>query len=110
MTTLFGGASDSALILEDVTKHAHGKRVLSGLSLHVAVGELVIVRAPKGAEKTTLARLIAGQTLPDQGRIWRVGPCAPPPGVTWGFTQGAPVVRGLDLRAAVYDVDTRDYV
>ena len=44
-------------------------RVLNGLSLDVAGGELVGVVGPNGAGKTTLFRLVAGLRSPSAGRI-----------------------------------------
>jgi len=43
--------------------------VLSGLSLRIARGELVVVAGPSGAGKSTLLRLMAGMELPTSGRV-----------------------------------------
>ncbi len=47
-------------------------RILSGVSLHVAGGEIVGIAGPNGAGKTTLLKCILGVTHPDAGDI-RVG-------------------------------------
>jgi branched-chain amino acid transport system ATP-binding protein len=44
-------------------------RVLSGVSLHVAAGEIVCLIGPNGAGKTTLMRTLAGTLSPWAGEI-----------------------------------------
>lgn len=43
--------------------------LLSGLSMAVAPGERVALRAPSGTGKTTLARVLAGYIAPRRGRV-----------------------------------------
>ncbi|MCS6891598.1 MAG: ABC transporter ATP-binding protein [Rhodovarius sp.] len=58
-----------ALILEDI-HHAFGnRRVLQGISLSVAAGEILCLLGPSGDGKTTLLRLIAGLEPVQRGRI-----------------------------------------
>ncbi len=44
-------------------------RVLDGVSLELAAGELACVLASRGQGKTTLLRIAAGMTQPDEGRV-----------------------------------------
>jgi ABC-type lipoprotein export system ATPase subunit len=62
------------LKLEQVVKHyqiGEGDpiRVIDGLSLTVAAGELVVIFGPSGSGKTTLLDLISGVRRPDGGSI-----------------------------------------
>lgn len=45
-------------------------QVLSGLSFEVEKSEIVCILGPSGCGKTTLINLLAGYTLPDNGRIF----------------------------------------
>ena len=46
-----------------------GERIIDGISYTVGEGKLVVVTGPNGGGKTTIAKLIAGLTKPDAGRI-----------------------------------------
>lgn len=46
-----------------------GERIIDGISYTVGEGKLVVVTGPNGGGKTTIAKLVAGLTKPDAGRI-----------------------------------------
>lgn len=46
-----------------------GERIIDGISYTVGEGKLIVVTGPNGGGKTTIAKLIAGLTKPDAGRI-----------------------------------------
>jgi len=55
--------------LEDLTVRYGDRTVLDRLNLHLAPGERIAVVGESGGGKTTLLRVLAGLTLPDEGRI-----------------------------------------
>jgi len=57
------------LELEGVQKHFGGLYALSGLDLHVDVGEIVSVIGPNGAGKSTMFNVITGLYGPDEGDV-----------------------------------------
>ncbi len=57
------------LATEEIGKSYKGRRVVSGVSLHVSQGEVVGLLGPNGAGKTTSFYMIVGLTPPDSGRI-----------------------------------------
>ncbi|MEJ2749488.1 MAG: ABC transporter ATP-binding protein, partial [Anaerolineae bacterium] len=57
------------LSLESIEKAFDDQPVLRGISLEIAVGEVVVLLGPSGCGKTTLLRIIAGLEQPDNGRI-----------------------------------------
>lgn len=59
----------TALRAEQLHKRYRGRRVLQGVSLEVAAGEVVGLLGPNGAGKTTCFYLIVGLIPADQGRI-----------------------------------------
>jgi energy-coupling factor transporter ATP-binding protein EcfA2 len=101
--------SGPALVLDGVVKRAGRRVVIEGASARFHPGELTAVRGPRGAGKTTLARLLAGHTHADSGRLRRAGTPAPLVGAATGFQSGAPVLRGLELRASAYGLDFRGF-
>lgn len=56
-------------ITEGITKRYGPIQALAPLSLTIAAGQVVAVVGPSGSGKSTLLHLLAGQTVPDQGRI-----------------------------------------
>lgn len=58
-----------ALDARDLAKSFGGHRVVDGMSLTLAPGEIVALVGPNGAGKTTLLNLLAGQFAPNGGRI-----------------------------------------
>ncbi len=57
------------LELQNIEKSFAQKRVLNGVSLDLASGEIVVLLGPSGCGKTTLLRIIAGLEVADNGRI-----------------------------------------
>jgi putative ABC transport system ATP-binding protein len=73
-----GGALLSALVEAEGLGYAYGdgesrKDVLSGISLALAAGELVIMSGPSGSGKTTLLSLIGSLRRPQTGRLLVLG-------------------------------------
>src|SRR2546425_8534190 len=59
----------TALMTVDVTKSYKGRKVVQGVSLSVAQGEVVGLLGPNGAGKTTTFYMIVGLTRPDSGSV-----------------------------------------
>lgn len=57
------------LAAEEIGKQYRGRRVVNGVSLNVARGEVVGLLGPNGAGKTTSFYMIVGLTPPDSGRV-----------------------------------------
>ncbi len=57
------------LATDDIAKSYRGRRVVSGVSLHVNQGEVVGLLGPNGAGKTTSFYMIVGLVPPDSGRV-----------------------------------------
>ncbi|HLK10923.1 MAG TPA: ABC transporter ATP-binding protein [Candidatus Binatia bacterium] len=62
-----------ALEAEGLVFAYDGRRVLDGVSLRVAPGELVGVIGPNGCGKTTLVRLLSGVLMPHAGTVRLAG-------------------------------------
>src|SRR5262249_21266058 len=58
------------VIVEGLVKHYGSVAALDGASLELRAGELTYLLGPKGAGKTTLARVLAGLEEPDDGEIY----------------------------------------
>ncbi|WP_420644441.1 ABC transporter ATP-binding protein [Candidatus Leptofilum sp.] len=57
------------LTCTDIAKSYGTKQVLQDIDLSLAAGEIGVLLGPSGCGKTTLLRIIAGLTVPDNGRI-----------------------------------------
>jgi len=57
------------LATDEIGKSYRGRRVVNGVSLRVAQGEVVGLLGPNGAGKTTTFYMLVGLTPPDSGRI-----------------------------------------
>lgn len=68
-----GSGSRDAVVLEDVGLSYGETRVLDRCSLHVSHGERVAIVGENGSGKSTLLKVIAGEIVPDAGRV-RLGP------------------------------------
>ena len=55
---------------EDLTLLYGERAILRGVSLSLRRGERLALLGRNGAGKTTLLRLLAGETVPDEGSIW----------------------------------------
>ena len=70
------------LIVQDVSfSYPAGPKVLHQVSLEVAPGERVALRAPSGFGKTTLCQIMAGYVKPSQGQVLVDGERLPRRGV-----------------------------
>ncbi len=66
---LGSAATDISLAIDDLVVRFDGKAVLSGLSLHVAKGEFVVLLGRSGTGKSTLLKIIAGLEEHQSGTI-----------------------------------------
>lgn len=57
------------LVLKNIQKAYHGRKVLAGLNLSVAGGEFHVLLGPSGCGKTTSLSIIAGLVKPDHGQV-----------------------------------------
>jgi len=56
--------------LEGVTKRFRGQAVVDGVTFSVESGEFFVILGPSGSGKTTTLRIVAGFTIPDEGRVY----------------------------------------
>jgi lipopolysaccharide export system ATP-binding protein len=57
------------LVAEDLTKSYRGRKVVDGVSVRIAPGEIVGLLGPNGAGKTTSFYLVLGLVPPEGGRV-----------------------------------------
>ncbi len=82
----------SLVVLEDVSLHLGGKKIVEGLGLRIAEQDRIGLIGPNGSGKTTLLRLLCGEQMPDGGVI------RPRNGVRIGYLpQDVSVDGGLTL-------------
>lgn len=62
-------SSPRTLKTQEISKSYRGRKVVDGVSVSVAVGEVVGLLGPNGAGKTTSFYMIVGLVTPDSGRI-----------------------------------------
>ena len=64
-----GGASGAEVSIDGLSKRFGLHEVFHELTLRIAAGERVCLRAPSGGGKTTLLRILMGLEHPDAGRV-----------------------------------------
>jgi putative ABC transport system ATP-binding protein len=91
--------SGPALALAGATKSfaspAGVRRVLAGLDLELAPGEIVAVAGRSGSGKTTLLTMVAGWERPDAGSVVVLGNEASAAGPAWSHVALVPQSLGL---------------
>ena len=63
------GAADALLRTEKLVKEYKSRRVVNGVSIRVAAGEIVGLLGPNGAGKTTTFNMVVGVVKPDEGAV-----------------------------------------
>ncbi|MGH8582553.1 MAG: ABC transporter ATP-binding protein [Gammaproteobacteria bacterium] len=58
-----------AVRFQDVSKYYRERVAVTAFTLHVPVGERLVLLGPSGCGKTTVLRLLAGLVAPDRGQI-----------------------------------------
>ncbi len=104
-----------AMLLRDLVPHgARRARVddefwaLRDVSFEVPSGQALAVLGANGSGKTTLLSLIAGATLPTEGRVSVRGRVAPVLGLGVGFEPDMTAVENAYLSASLLGVAERD--
>ncbi len=64
-----GNGAPTLLRAEGLVKSYRGRRVVDGVSFHVAPGEVVGLLGPNGAGKTTSFNMVVGLVAPEAGRV-----------------------------------------
>jgi len=67
--TVPGKMNDAILEIQNIEKSFHHRKVLGGITLEVKDRELFAVFGPPGCGKTTLAAIVCGASVPDEGNI-----------------------------------------
>ena len=62
-------SGSDVLMCSELSKSFGGKKLFDNLSMHIKKGERVFILGANGCGKTTLFRLINGETEPDEGEI-----------------------------------------
>lgn len=58
------------LSVENLSKTYADKPLFSGISFHIEEGDKIALVAVNGAGKSTLLRILSGQEVPDEGKLW----------------------------------------
>lgn len=96
--------------LRGLSKSYGRKRVLDGIEGRFALGEVTAILGQRASGKSTLARILFGQHLPDRGEVLLRGLMGPPIGLGLGFGTTGTIERDLGLRAAAYGIETGDFI
>jgi lipopolysaccharide export system ATP-binding protein len=64
-----GGGCERLLATEKLVKEYRHRRVVNGVSISVAAGEIVGLLGPNGAGKTTTFNMVVGVIRPDEGKV-----------------------------------------
>ncbi|SEE97811.1 ATP-binding cassette domain-containing protein [Streptomyces sp. Ag109_O5-10] len=76
-----------------------GGRILNGISVEVAPGQLTVIAGSSGAGKTVLLQTLAGLSAPSDGDVLHDGARPGPPGPDFGFVPQDDIIhRELPLR------------
>jgi lipopolysaccharide export system ATP-binding protein len=73
MSEILETASQLLLTTDHLVKEYRGRRVVNGVSIEVAPGEIVGLMGPNGAGKTTTFNMVVGVVRPDQGVVHFAG-------------------------------------
>jgi len=65
--------TEPLLVTEKLVKEYRGRRVVNGVSIRVAAGEIVGLLGPNGAGKTTTFNMVVGVVKPDEGAVRFLG-------------------------------------
>jgi len=68
-----GGTEEFLLSTNGLVKEYRQRRVVNGVSIHVAAGEIVGLLGPNGAGKTTTFNMVVGVVRPDGGNVRFLG-------------------------------------
>ena len=68
-TKIAAGEADALLRTEKLVKEYKSRRVVNGVSINVAAGEIVGLLGPNGAGKTTTFNMVVGVVKPDEGAV-----------------------------------------
>src|SRR5277367_2183312 len=63
------GQGEPLLTTSKLVKEYRGRRVVNGVSIRVAAGEIVGLLGPNGAGKTTTFNMVVGVVGPDEGVV-----------------------------------------
>ncbi len=110
---------ESLISIQNVHKRYGRKRVLNGVDLRIAEGQVMALLGSNGAGKTTLMRIVAGLSRPDRGEVLLGGASAENAGNELrryiGLVSHKPLlydnlsaVENLSFFARMYDIQQPD--